>query len=78
MNPRSPRVTASEVIRGLEKLGYELVRQSGSHKVYRNKAGKRVTVPFHAGNILHPKLFKSILTDIGMTAQEFARLLKKA
>jgi hypothetical protein len=34
-------------------------------------------VPFHAGKILHPKVLKSILTDAGLTVEEFARLLKE-
>jgi predicted RNA binding protein YcfA (HicA-like mRNA interferase family) len=77
MNPRLPRVTAAQVIRVLEKLGFGLVRQSGSHKIYKNAIGKRATVPFHAGKILHPKVLKSILTDAGLTVEEFARLLKE-
>jgi predicted RNA binding protein YcfA (HicA-like mRNA interferase family) len=77
MNPRLPRVTAAQVIRILEKLGFGLVRQSGSHKIYKNAIGKRATVPFHAGKILHPKVLKSILTDAGLTVEKFAWLLKE-
>ena len=76
MNPRLPRVTAIQVIRILEKLGFVLARQSGSHKIYKNAAGKRVTVPFHAGKILHPKVLKNILSDAGLTVDEFVRLLR--
>jgi predicted RNA binding protein YcfA (HicA-like mRNA interferase family) len=73
---RLPRVTAAQIIRVLEKQGFVLARQTGSHKIYKNKSGKRTTVPFHAGHILHPKLLKSILTDIGLTSDELERLLK--
>ncbi len=73
---RLPRVTAAQIIRVLEKQGYVLTRQSGSHKIYKSKSGKRTTVPFHAGHILHPKVLKSILADIGLTSDEFERLLK--
>ncbi|MCR4408197.1 MAG: type II toxin-antitoxin system HicA family toxin [Anaerolineae bacterium] len=76
MSPRLPRVTASQAIRVLEPLGFRLVRQSGSHKIYKNATGKRVTVPFHGGKILHPKVLKSILADADLTVEEFARLLK--
>jgi len=37
---------------------------------------KRVTVPFHADKILHPKVLKSILADAELTVEEFAQLLK--
>lgn len=76
MNPRLPRVTAAQAIHVLEKLGFELARQSGSHKIYKNAAGKRATVPFHAGKILHPKVVRNIIADAGLTVEEFARLLK--
>lgn len=68
---RLPRVTAAQVIKVLEKNGFALVRQSGSHMIYRNAAGQRVTVPFHAGKILHPKLLKSILRDAELTPDLF-------
>jgi len=61
--PKLPRVTAKEIIAVIEKRGFSLVRQSGSHKIYKNIAGKRVTVPFHGNVILHPKVVKSIMQD---------------
>jgi predicted RNA binding protein YcfA (HicA-like mRNA interferase family) len=45
MMEKLPRVTAAETIKVLERAGFFLVRQSGSHKIYKNKEGKRVTVP---------------------------------
>jgi len=55
MSPRLPRVTAAQAIRVLEKLNFRLVRRSGSHKIFKNASGKRVTVPYHSGKILHPQ-----------------------
>ncbi len=75
MSDKLPRVEASAVIKVLEKLGFYLVRQSGSHRIYRNGKGKRVTVPYHAGKTLHPKLLKSILRDAEIDVEEFRRLL---
>jgi len=77
MSPRLPRVTAAQAIRVLEKLNFRLVRQSGSHKIFKNASGKRVTVPHHSGKILHPKVLKSILRDAGLSVEEFRRLLRK-
>ena len=77
MSDKLPRVTAREVIKVLEKLGFRLVRQSGSHKIYKNDEGVRTTVPYHSGKILHPKLLKQILKDADLSVEEFKRLLKK-
>jgi predicted RNA binding protein YcfA (HicA-like mRNA interferase family) len=37
MSDKLPRVTAAEVIKTLEKAGFFFSRQSGSHKIYKNK-----------------------------------------
>ncbi len=44
--PRLPRLTSRQITTALEKVGFSLSRQSGSHMIYKNSAGKRVTVPF--------------------------------
>jgi predicted RNA binding protein YcfA (HicA-like mRNA interferase family) len=72
---RLPRVSAIEVIRVLEKIGFILARQSGSHKIYKNATGLRVTVPYHGSTILKPKTFKSILNDADLTIDEFIEQL---
>lgn len=71
-----PRVTATEVIRAIEHAGFTLSRQSGSHKIYKNQEGKRITVPFHSGKILHPKVLKNILRDADLTVERFQELMK--
>ena len=75
MGEKLPRIKAREIIKILEKKGFVLVRQSGSHKIYRNKEGKRVTVPYHSDKILHPKLLKSIMRDAEITMEELKKLL---
>lgn len=76
MSDRLPRLTASEVIRALEKGGFYLTRSSGSHRIYKNSAGRRVTVAYHSGKILHPKILKSILHDADWTLEELNELLR--
>ena len=76
MSERLPRITANEVIKAVERAGFLLTRQSGSHKIYRNETGKRVTVPWHAGKILHPKTLRSILRDADLSVERFRELLK--
>jgi predicted RNA binding protein YcfA (HicA-like mRNA interferase family) len=63
-----------QMIRVLEKLEFYQVRQTGSHRIFRND-GVRVTVPFHGAKTLHPKVVKSILRDLGLTVEEFQQLL---
>ena len=37
MSQKIPKITAVNVIKVLEKIGFVLVRQSGSHKIYKNE-----------------------------------------
>lgn len=70
MSERAPRVPAQKIIAALERKGFTCVRQSGSHKIFKNEAGIRVTVPNHAGKILHPKILKQICKDTGIDPGE--------
>lgn len=66
-----PRVTSDKVIKALQKKGFVLARQSGSHMIFRNEKGVRVTVPHHSGAIIHPKILKSIMEDAKLTPEDF-------
>lgn len=60
----SKKITASEAIVVIKKAGFVLVRQKGSHKIYKHQSGLRITIPFHSGKILHPKIIKEILITL--------------
>ncbi|MCL0066051.1 type II toxin-antitoxin system HicA family toxin [Dehalococcoidia bacterium] len=76
MTEKLPRTTAAEAVRALEKAGFFLTRQSGSHKIYKNQEGRRVTVPYHSGKVLHPKVLRSILRDADLTVEEFKEIMR--
>jgi predicted RNA binding protein YcfA (HicA-like mRNA interferase family) len=73
--PELPRVSSAQIINVLTERGFSLARQSGSHKIYKNGDGRRVTVPFHGAKILHPKLLKSILNEANISVEELIGLL---
>jgi predicted RNA binding protein YcfA (HicA-like mRNA interferase family) len=75
MSERLPRLTAKEIIRVLERRGFTLARSSGSHYIFKDRAGKRVTVPVHAKQTIHPKILQSILRDMKMSPEELKREL---
>ncbi|MEK7479829.1 MAG: type II toxin-antitoxin system HicA family toxin [Patescibacteria group bacterium] len=72
-----PRVTAKEIVSILERRGFSLSRQDGSHRIYKNLEGKRATVPFHGSKILHPKVLKSILKDAEIPPEALRALLRQ-
>ncbi len=79
MSPRFPAVTSEEVIRVITKIGFIFKRQAGtSHAIYfRERDKRRTNVPVHAGRILKRKTLKSILSDTGLTLEEFNELRRK-
>ena len=66
-----PVLKPQEVERLLTRLGFELVRQRGSHRQYRHPDGRGTTVPSHAGRDVAPTLLRKIARDIGLSVQEF-------
>jgi len=64
-----PVLKPAEVIRLLRRLGFEEVRQRGSHKQFRHPDGRQTTVPVHKGRDISPILLRRIASDIGLTVE---------
>ena len=59
-----------EVVALLQGLGFNEVRQRGSHKQFRHADGRGTTVPFHQGRDISPTLLRKIAQDIGLTPEQ--------
>lgn len=70
--PSLPVVSGAEAIRALEKLGFEVKRQRGSHVVLRNGSTVCV-VPKH--NQLKVGTLSGVLKQAGVSAEEFVAQL---
>lgn len=66
-----PVLKPDEVGRILCRLGFEIVRQRGSHRQYRHPDGRATTVPFHSGRDISPVLMQRIVKDIRPTVAAF-------
>ena len=76
MSPKLPAVTSKEVARIAQRLGFDFRRQTGSHAIYiRSADHRRVVVPMHSGKDLKPKTLRGIIEDMGITVEEFQRML---
>ncbi len=75
MSPRLPSLRPTEVVRGLEKAGREIDRQTGRHVILvKPDRGNIVLVPMHRRDIPRGTL-RGILKDAGLTQDEFRKLL---
>ena len=70
MVPKVPVLKPREIIKILENLGFQEVRQRGSHKQFRHADGRCTTVPHHPGRDISPILLKQIAKDINLTVEE--------
>ena len=68
-----PALTSKEVIRALERAGFQFVRQKGSHRIYI-KENIGVTVPYHNKD-LKPATLKHIIRQSGIDLKDFIQLL---
>jgi len=60
-------LSGGEVCRALKRLGFEFVRQTGSHRHFV-KDGLHPCVPMH--RVLKPKTLQSILKQANITIEE--------
>ena len=64
----------TEVMRVLAKIGFRLIRQSGSHAIYRHSDGRWTTVPVHPGKDVAKGTMSKILKDAGLNVEQFEQL----
>ncbi|MGH7910039.1 MAG: type II toxin-antitoxin system HicA family toxin [Thermodesulfobacteriota bacterium] len=74
---RLPIVNFKIMEKVLLRLGFEAVRQKGSHVFYRHPDGRTTTVPNHPGRDLARPLIREILREIELTPERFKAELEK-
>jgi len=73
-----PQISGKDFCKILEKEGYILVRQTGSHKIYQKKTEGEsiaVPVPVHSNKPLKKGTLYSILKKTGITLEKLIFLL---
>ena len=74
--PKLPVLKPKELIKTLQKLGFSIDRQKGSHVIlYSETSGRRVIVPLHVQDIPNGTLL-SIIRDSGFDKEEFVKRRK--
>lgn len=71
--PSLPHVSGSEVVRALQKLGFEIIRQKGSHIVMR-RGSSGCVVPNHKE--IKVGTLSGVLKQAGVSYEEFMSALR--
>ena len=74
---RLPIVNFRTMEKVLLRLGFQAVRQKGSHVFYRHPDGRTTTLPNHPGRDLARPLIREILREIELAPEEFREELEK-
>lgn len=71
-----PLFTFKEFSKILDKLGFKIIRQKGGHVFFQHPDGRTTVVPNHPGDEIDRGLLNKIIKhDLGMTREEFIKLL---
>ena len=70
--PKLPRVSGAQAMKALQRLGFERVRQSGSHVIAR-RGSKGCVVPMHGE--LKTGTLVGLIRQAGISPEEFISAL---
>jgi len=65
------------LIKILEKTGFKVIRQKGSHVIMINDKGTRIVIPVHPEKDVKPGLIRAIIKEAGLNREEFFKILKE-
>ena len=73
--PKLKQLKPEQVVRALNRIGFEKIRQSGSHIVLRNPDGRWTTVPIHGGKDVAKGTLHKIIKDAGVSIEDFMKFI---
>lgn len=74
---RLPQIPGERVARALQRAGFTVLRQKGSHLLlgHPGDPSRRCTVPLHGGKPVKPGTLQAILRGARLTLDEFLAAL---
>ena len=73
--PKLPQVSATELIRAFQKMGFSKISQKGSHIKMQDPQGRTAIIPNHK-TVKPGTLKKGILNPLGISVEELIKHLK--
>ena len=75
--PRIRPLAPQKIIKILERAGFKVIRQKGSHVIMIDERGTRIVIPVHPGKDVKPGLIRAVIKEAGLSREEFFRLLEE-
>jgi len=70
-----PSLKAREVAKALQKMGFEKVRQKGSHAIFYRQDSRRAIIPIHPAKTISPYFLADILKQLKIDEGEFLQAI---
>ncbi|MBI2671719.1 type II toxin-antitoxin system HicA family toxin [Candidatus Woesearchaeota archaeon] len=71
---KMPLLTAKEMSKTLEKLGFKFKRQEGSHMFFEHPDGRTTIIPNHGGEEIDRNLLNKIVKhDLKISREDFLK-----
>lgn len=71
-----PLITAKELIKLLKEIGFDVIRQRGSHIFLSHPDGRTTLIPMHPGETISRGLLTKIIKeDVKIAKEDFLNLL---
>ena len=70
-----PLIKVREVVKGLRAMGYERIRQKGSHAIFHHQDCRRAPIPIHPAKTISPYLLSDILKQLKIDEEEFLQAI---
>jgi len=73
-----PLLNAKQLSKILDKIGFEFLRQKGSHMFFRHPDGRTTVIPNHPNDKIDLSLLNKIIKkDLKLNKEDFSELVKK-
>jgi predicted RNA binding protein YcfA (HicA-like mRNA interferase family) len=72
---RLPSLKTREVIKGLQALGFEKVRQKGSHAIFHHQDCRRTPLPIHPAKTISRYFLSDILKQLKIDEEDFLKTI---
>ena len=75
--PKIPPLNPRKLIKILEKTGFKIIRQKGSHVIMMNDRKTRIVIPVHPRKNIKPGLIRAMIREAEISREKFFKLLKE-
>jgi len=72
-----PLVAYKELRKVAESCGFDWQRRQGSHNTFKNPEGRIIVILDHGAQVIVRPLLRKILRDIGISVEEYRKILEK-